>query len=214
MPKVNNTTELQAEALKRKQERDRIAQATWVAKNKEVHLERMRLQYQRKKAEKIARGEVTVKPAPVVAVQPPNQLKNGTIDNSTLADAIQKIKDDYARVRLYKVHGENPTAEEKKDFMLKLVLPADLVVKNKSKLTPAHLTQIEELGQTIYSILHHKFTPVKKTRKLKVKVDTTEREARERAMMGAEDRNAYVPKPKVKRKKYIIADNIIDTDDE
>jgi hypothetical protein len=190
MPKVNNTEELRAEALKRKQERDRIAQATWVAKNKEVHLERMRLQYQRKKAEKIARGEVTVKPAPVVVVQPPNQLKNGTIDNSTLADAIKKIKDDYIRVRLYKVYGENPTAEEKKDFMLKLVLPADLVVKNKSKLTPAHLTQIEKLGKDLRTILHHDFAP-KKTRKLRV---------------------AYVPKPKAKR--ISIADQIADTDDE
>lgn len=172
MPKLNNTPELQAEALKRKQERDKIAQANWVAKNKELHLERMREQYQKKKAkllaEKIARGEVpVVKPVPVVAVQPPNQLKNGTIDNSTLADAIQKIKDDYARVRVFKVYGESPSQAQKEGFMKDLTYPADLVVKNKSKLTPAHLSAITELGKDLTSILHHQFV-VKKTRKLKV----------------------------------------------
>jgi hypothetical protein len=95
--------------------------------------------------------------------------------------------------------------------MLKLVLPADLVVKNKSKLTPAHLTQIEKLGKDLKSILHHDFAP-KKTRKLRVAIDTREREAKERAMMRAEDRNAYVPKSKAKRRS--IGEDIIDTDDE
>jgi len=220
MPKLNNTAELQAEALKRKQERDKVAQANWVAKNKEVHLERMREQYQKKKAkllaEKVARGEVpVVKPVPVVAVQPPNQLKNGTIDNSTLADAIKKIKDDYARVRVFKVYGASPSQAQQDGFMRDLIYPADLVVKNKSKLTPAHLSAIAELGKDLTSILHHDFV-VKKTRKLKVKVDTSEREAKERAMMEAEDRNAPEPKPKPKRKlkKIVIAEEIVDTDDE
>jgi len=208
MPKLNNTAELQAEALKRKQERDKIAQANWVAKNKEVHLERMREQYQKKKAkllaEKVARGEVpVVKPVPVVAVQPPNQLKNGTIDNSTLADAIKKIKDDYARVRVFKVYGASPSQAQQEGFMRDLTYPADLVIKNKSKLTPAHLSAITELGKDLTSILHHDFV-VKKTRKLRVKVDTSEREARERAMMEAEDRNAYVPEPKKRKLKKMV----------
>jgi len=169
MPKLNNTAELQAEALKRKQERDKIAQANWVSKNKEVHLERMREQYQKKKAkllaEKVARGEVpVVKEVPVV--QPSNELKNGTVDNSTLADAIQKIKDDYARVRVFKVYGTSPSQAQKDEFLRELVYPADLVVKNKSKLTPAHLSAIIKLGKDLTSILHHDFTP-KAKRKLK-----------------------------------------------
>ena len=159
MPKLNNTPELQAEALARKRERDKIAQANWVARNKEVHLARMREQYQKKKVEKA----VVEKPVP--EVQPANMLKNGTTDDSTLADAIKKIKDNYVRIVLWKKHGETPTAEEKADFMSKLVLPADLIVKNKSKLTPAHLSAITGLGKDLTSILHHEFV---KKRKLRV----------------------------------------------
>lgn len=205
MPKLNNTPELQAEALKRKQERDRLAQAVWVTKNKELHLERMRLQYQKKKAERLAQKVV-----PVPEVRPTNQLKNGIEDNSTLADAIKKIKDDYIRVRIYKLYGETPTTEQKAEFLSKLVFPADLIIKNKSKLTPAHLKAITELGKDLTSILHHQFSPPNKTRKLKVKEDTTEREARERTMMQAEDRNAPEPKPRRKLKKVVEPeDNVI-----
>jgi len=160
MPKLNNTPELQAEALARKRERDKIAQANWVARNKDLHLARMKEQYQKKKVAKV------VEEKPVPEVQPANTLKNGVVDNSTLADAIKNIKDNYIRIVLWKKHGETPTAEQKADFMSKLVLPADLIIKNKSKLTPAHLTAITELGKDLTTILHHEFA--KKTRKLRV----------------------------------------------
>ena len=48
MPKKLMTEAEILQAWEKKRERDKKAQATWVAKNKEVHLQRMREQYVKK----------------------------------------------------------------------------------------------------------------------------------------------------------------------
>lgn len=61
MPKKYTTPEEIAKAWERKRERDRKAQATYIATHHDIHLERMKEQYKKKKAEKKrAEGERTL----------------------------------------------------------------------------------------------------------------------------------------------------------
>jgi hypothetical protein len=95
MPKKLTTPEEIAAAWERKRERDRVAQAKWVSEHKEEHLERMKQQYQKKKAEK----EESKKPEePVKTAEPkPKTRKIRT-----------KPLDNAERVRKYKL--DNPKA--------------------------------------------------------------------------------------------------------
>ena len=52
MPKKLTTAEEIQQAWEKKRERDKKAQATWVQKNHDVHLQRMKEQYQKKKQKK------------------------------------------------------------------------------------------------------------------------------------------------------------------
>lgn len=52
MPKKLNTDEEIKQAWEKKRERDKKAQATWVANNHDEHLRRMKEQYQKKKVKK------------------------------------------------------------------------------------------------------------------------------------------------------------------
>lgn len=64
MPRRRLTDEEIRSAWERKRERDRKAQAKWVSENREVHLERMREQYLKKKA--VGNKEEAPQDAPAV----------------------------------------------------------------------------------------------------------------------------------------------------
>lgn len=57
MPKKLTTPEEIQQAWEKKRERDRKAQANWVAAHHDTHLARMKEQYQKKKAKKVEQGK-------------------------------------------------------------------------------------------------------------------------------------------------------------
>lgn len=61
MPKKYTTTEEIEKAWERKRERDRKAQATYIAKNHDLHLARMKEQYAKKKEAKKKEGAEEVR---------------------------------------------------------------------------------------------------------------------------------------------------------
>lgn len=112
MPKkLVSEAEIKA-AWEKKRERDKKAQATWVAKNKETHLARMKEQYAKKKVKKVEQGKEAAMremmagedrdaPAPVVKIRRKRVLPPAAAPAGT----------PFERIRQYK--AANPSASQR-----------------------------------------------------------------------------------------------------
>lgn len=116
MPKkLVSEAEIKA-AWEKKRERDKKAQATWVAKNKETHLARMKEQYVKKKVKKVEQGKEAAMremmagedrdaPAPVV------KLRRKRVLPPAAAPAAAPAGTPFERIRRYK--AANPSASQR-----------------------------------------------------------------------------------------------------
>lgn len=121
MPKkLVSEAEIKA-AWEKKRERDKKAQATWVAKNKETHLARMKEQYAKKKVKKVEQGKEAAMremmagedrdaPAPVVKIRRKRVLPPAPAA-APAAPAAAAYITPFERVRQYK--AEHPSASQR-----------------------------------------------------------------------------------------------------
>jgi hypothetical protein len=102
MPRKLTTTEEIAKAWEKKRERDKKAQANWVAGHHEEHLARMKAQYQRKK-EKKAEEKKEAKENEAMGMEDVNA-------NVPKKRKLRKVEDITERIKAYK--EANPSATQ------------------------------------------------------------------------------------------------------
>jgi len=143
MPKKLETDEEIREAWKRKQERDRKAQAKWVDANRDEHKRRMREQYQKRKANQVK--PIEIEPEPVVEKCAVKEVPAGL----SLLDVIKRIRNSYYASMRNKAGWRKKSEEAREQWKADFVFCDDLISKNDALLTAEHKTELTTRGITI-----------------------------------------------------------------
>lgn len=143
MPKKLETDEEIKEAWKRKQERDRKAQAKWVEANRDEHKRRMREQYQKRKAKK----EEVVKAEPVEAPVVKKECEVKEVPTGlSLLDIVKRIRNSYYASMRNKAGWKGKSEEAREQWKADFVFCDDLISKNEALLTTEHKAELTARG--------------------------------------------------------------------
>jgi hypothetical protein len=146
MPRKLETDEEIKEAWKRKQERDRKAQAKWVEANRDEHKKRMRDQYQKRKAKK-DEGKVEVVEVETPKVEAPKECAVKEVPSGlSLLDVVKRIRNSYYASMRNKAGWKGKSEEEREQWKQDFVFCDDLVSKNNTLLTAEHKAELVARG--------------------------------------------------------------------
>jgi hypothetical protein len=143
MPRKLETDEEIRDAWKRKQERDRKAQAKWVEANRDEHKKRMRDQYQKRKA----KTEVEPKVEAKVEVEAPKECAVKEVPSGlSLLDVVKRIRNSYYASMRNKAGWKGKSEEAREQWKKDFVFCDDLISKNDTLLTAEHKAELMSRG--------------------------------------------------------------------
>lgn len=142
MPRKLETDEEIKEAWKRKQERDRKAQAKWVEANRDEHKRRMREQYQKRKAKKEESPKVEAPKEEAPKECAVKEVPSGL----ALLDIVKRIRNSYYASLRNKAGWKGKSEEAREKWKADFTFCDDLIAKNEALLSAEHKAELTARG--------------------------------------------------------------------